>query len=374
MLRFRNGRFRIVQIADIQEAPVVSKDTLKLLGLALDRAQPDLAVFTGDQLYGILPFFRMGDPRRIVPRVLREITAPLRERGIPFAVTFGNHDAQCGVPNAEQAEIYFSLPGCLRPAYRCETDKGTFLLPVAREDGEEKLLLAAFDSNGQRPNGEYLPVSAEQLAWFSGETSKRRAAGCAAPVLVFQHIPFPEYYDVLERVPRGTKGAAEAFRTHKNEYYTLPEAIRAAGGFLGESPATPDRNSGEFDVLREAGVRGVFVGHDHNNSFEAELKGVRLFYTQGCGFHAYGPHLKRGVRVIDVPEADPAAFTSHTLTWETLTNDRLRDPLLEFGLTHIPTSMEQVKRIAAFGGAAAAAAGTAGLLACCRRTKRGTDR
>ena len=364
MLRFKDGNFKIMQIADVQEMPFVSPDTVKLLRLAIAREKPDLIVFTGDQLYGLIPLFRIGDKKENARRVLQKILAPAAEAGVPFIFTFGNHDAQCGVPNAEQAEFYFETPGCIRPDYRSETDKGTFLLPIMGGDGAEKLLLAVFDSNGQKPSGEYLPVLEEQLQWFTAEMDARRKEnGKLPPTLVFQHIPFPEYYDVLERVPRGTKGAVEAFRTHKNEFYVLPEALRAAGGFMGESPATPDRNSGQFETLKNAGcVKAVFVGHDHNNSFEAELEGIRLFYTQCAGFHVYGPHRKRGVRVINVPENDPAAFTTHTVTWADLTDDPLREPLLPFILDRLPSSMEQVKRIALFGGAAAALA-CAGALA-----------
>ncbi len=365
-LRFHDGRFKIMQAADLQEIPHVSPDTLRLLDLALEREKPDLVILTGDQIYGPLPFFRFGDTENAVRRTIRTLLRPLTDRRVPFAVTFGNHDRESGIPNADQAEMYFSLPGCIRPAYRSEHDKGSFLLTVAGENGQPKLNLLVFDSNGQGPAGGYLPVSAEQLEWFR-ETRDRQAAalGKFLPTLAFQHIPVPEYYNVLKKVGFGTKGAVEAFRTRKHEFYTLPEPIRRAGGFLGESPAIPDRNSGEFALLKESGVLALFVGHDHNNSFEASLDGVRLFYTQGAGFHAYGPHRRRGVRIIELCEDDVSAFTSRVVTFDDLTGEPLHAPLLEFTLTHIPTSMEQVKRLALLGAGAAAfcAAGAAVCLA-----------
>ena len=97
MLRFRDGRFKIMQIADVQEVPQVSPDTLRLLTLAIERERPDLIVFTGDQLYGPIPLFRLGDPEANVRKALSAILAPVTAAGIPFAVTFGNHDDQCGV-------------------------------------------------------------------------------------------------------------------------------------------------------------------------------------------------------------------------------------------------------------------------------------
>ena len=47
-----DGKFKIMQITDIQEIPKVSPDTLKLINAALESEKPDLAVFTGDQIKG----------------------------------------------------------------------------------------------------------------------------------------------------------------------------------------------------------------------------------------------------------------------------------------------------------------------------------
>lgn len=52
-MRFNSdGKFKIMQITDIQEIPKVSPDTLKLINAALESEKPDLAVFTGDQIKG----------------------------------------------------------------------------------------------------------------------------------------------------------------------------------------------------------------------------------------------------------------------------------------------------------------------------------
>ena len=41
-----DGSFKVMQIADLQEIPAISPDTLKLMNAALDREKPDLVVFT----------------------------------------------------------------------------------------------------------------------------------------------------------------------------------------------------------------------------------------------------------------------------------------------------------------------------------------
>lgn len=351
----KDGKFKIMQIADVQESTTVSADTIKLISLAVQEEKPDLVVFTGDQLYGLLPVFRMGNPYVNVKQTLSDIVGPLEYHNIPFAVTFGNHDCQTGVSNKEQADIYTSFSQYVGGNYRNEEDKGTYTVPIYSEDGEEILFnLYLIDSNGQSITGEYLPVSEEQIEWYKKERDALfEKTGRYIPSVVFQHIPVPEFFDVIKKVDKGTKGSVEAFRTHKNEFYTLPEEIIINGGFMYESPAIPDKNSGEFEALKEKGdVLSIFVGHDHINSFTAKLDGIDLVYTQGTGFNVYGPGRNRGVRIIELDKNDLTKVSSRTVTFGSLTNDKISAPVKEFVLTHIPSSMEQVKRIALWGSVA----------------------
>ena len=63
--------------------------------------------------------------------------------------------------------------------------------------------------------------------------------------------------------------------------------------------------------------------------------------------------------MFELDKNDLSDFKTYTVTYEELTDEKLSDPVGEFILTHIPTSMEQVKRlavIAAAGGCAVFAA------------------
>ena len=52
-LKFKkDGTFRIMQIADTQDTNITSKNTVEFIGKALDSENPDLVVFTGDQIKG----------------------------------------------------------------------------------------------------------------------------------------------------------------------------------------------------------------------------------------------------------------------------------------------------------------------------------
>ncbi len=49
-----------------------------------------------------------------VAKTITALLEPVTRRHIPFAVTFGNHDRQVGISNADQFnDIYKSLPGCI---------------------------------------------------------------------------------------------------------------------------------------------------------------------------------------------------------------------------------------------------------------------
>ena len=51
MLSFKNETFKILQIADTQEGKKISPDTLDLINASLDREEPDLVVYSGDQIW-----------------------------------------------------------------------------------------------------------------------------------------------------------------------------------------------------------------------------------------------------------------------------------------------------------------------------------
>ena len=345
-LSFRNGTFKVMQIADTQELSFVSRDTVLLLEMAVLLEKPDLVVFTGDQIHGMDPTFRLGNVKANVEKTLYKLTKPMVKAGVPFAVTYGNHDSQVGLTNAEQAEIYGTFAGYAPGRRRGDDDPGTFYLPVFGKDGETALNLFVFDTGTQDADGAYRPVTKVQLDFF------RETCGNGKKTAVFQHMPVPEFYDALEEVSKGTPGAVEAFRTRAGKYVRLPAKAVEEGGFMGESPAVPDENGGEFDALKENGnVLFIAVGHDHSNSYVTEKDGIGLIYTQGAGFHVYGPGEDRGVRIFEFPEDDPAAFTTRTLTFRQAVGGSVSNPALDFALSHIPTSVEQVKKIPIVGEA-----------------------
>ncbi len=343
-----------MQIADTQEIPAVSPDTVKLVCAALDSEKPDLVIFTGDQIKGYSSFFRGEKGRKGAENAIRTLIKPLEDRGIPFTMTFGNHDGEAALRQHEQLELYKQSPMFVYSDPASEEEEATFCLSIS-----DKFLVYLFDTHARSSITKETGVNELQLNWYR---KIRDSYENPLPSLVFQHIPTPEYFDVLKPSRRFAKGAVRAFGSHKNEYYTLDPHNSGLRDFMGESPAAPSDNIGQIDAFLEKGeVLGVYVGHDHINSFVCNYKGIDLGYTQGAGFNVYGPGYNRGVRVFNVSEN--GTYETKTVTFGELCGKKVNNPATFALYTYAPTSVSQVvttvKEIAIVAGAVAGTVGIA---------------
>lgn len=368
-LRFKaDGSFRILLAADVQDTDAVSKNTLALLEKALDRERPDLVVLLGDQIKGYDLRFLFCDREKRVEKAIRRMLAPVTERNIPFTFVFGNHDDQAfSISREKQLKIYQSLPGCLAVAGDGSLEGcGNHHIPLLSSDGSRTVFnLYCIDSLSAGFSGRGRAVSESQLGWYrSVRDSLKEENGGYVPSLLFQHIPVPEMWNVLKEVSKSNRPHAVGYRAHAGKYYRIDESVLLPGNcdFLLETPASPEENGGEFGAVSEKGdVLAMFFGHDHNNSFIAKYKNVILGYVQGCGFNAYGPGLRRGVRVVDLSEQEPRAFRTRTVLYsDFFTAKDLHDKLRCFYYRIAPPSVESavpvIKKAAAASGVLAAGA------------------
>ena len=333
-LKFKDGQFKILQIADVQDGKKISVDTINLINRALDIEKPNLVCFSGDQIWGYTNF--KGN-KEAVEKALNDITKPVVDRGIPFTVCFGNHDRQVGVSNEEQFKMYEKMRGFIGKSEQGIDGVGNHVLEV--KNGEKTEWLIYFiDSHSNLKVG-YDNVHENQIEWYKNVRDEyEEKCGGVVPSIVIQHIPVPEVMELLLEVKKSTKGAQQGFRNHAGKWYILNKDMVNADGFMKESPADPMENSGEFDAMAEKGdVRGIYFGHDHNNSFNGKVRGIDLGYTQGAGFHVYGPGLDRGVRVITLKEN--GRFETHDLRYRNIVGTKVKEKLY-FGVLQImPTNL-----------------------------------
>ncbi len=352
MLSFKNDTFKIMQIADTQEGTRVSPDTIDLINAALEREEPDLVVYSGDQIWGKTSF---KGSREKVARVLSELTKPVRERKIPFTVCFGNHDRQVGLSNEEQFAIYKTFDYFVGESEEGIDGVANHVIEI--KDGSElKFLLYLIDSHSSLSIG-YDHVHDNQIEWYRKTRDKyEQEYGHLIPSVVIQHIPLCEVFELLTEVKKNTKGSVRGFRTHANKFYVLNKGRVNSAGFMKESPADPQENSGEFDAFKEKGeVLGVYFGHDHNNSFNGKVDGIDLGYTQGAGFHVYGPGKDRGVRIIELKK--DATLDTYDLRFRNLVGNQVKEPLRYAIYQIMPTNMfDAVTRAIKFFAVVACAA------------------
>ena len=350
-LKFNNGNFRIMQIADVQDTQNTSEATIRFIRDALKATKPDLVVFTGDQIkgYGISLFG--GDSKKKVTECINKILIPLDETGIPFTFVFGNHDDQAfSISKKEQFEIYSSHENCV--AFNADEEIDGYCnhnLEIKGEDGKTKLNVYLVDSLTATLDGTCDHVHENQLEWYRNTRDRlKEENGDYVPSVVFQHIPVNEIYELLMEVPKGTPNSAQGYREWDGKFFSMnPEKVEINDrSFIGETPRVPNENGGQFDAMNEKGdVFLMLFGHDHNNSFIGEYKGIKLGYTQGCGFNVYGPGKKRGVRLIDFDENNPKEFSSTTFTVEDLENFDVGNKIKHGIYTYAPTSVDAVKDV-----------------------------
>ncbi len=351
-LKFNNGKFRIMQIADVQDTQNTSDATVRFIREALKKAKPDLVVFTGDQVKGYGFYLMGGDNKKKVTECINKFLTPLDETGIPFTFVFGNHDDQAfSISKKEQFEIYTSHDNCV--AYNADDEIDGYCnhnLEIKGEDGKTKLNVYLVDSLTATLDGTCDHVHENQLEWYKNTRDRlKEENGDYVPSVVFQHIPVNEIYELLIEVPKGTPNSARGYREWEGKYFSVnPQMVNVDDRtFIGETPSVPKENGGQFQVMNEKGdVFLMLFGHDHNNSFIGEYNGMKLGYTQGCGFNVYGPGKKRGVRLIDFDENNPSDFKSTTLTVEDLEEFDVGNKIKHGFYTYAPTSVDSVKVLA----------------------------
>lgn len=197
------------------------------------------------------------------------------------------------------------------------------------------------DSQGDKKSGGYEAVEKAQLDWYRTTREQlKNENGKYIPSMLFQHIPLCEYYNLLKKTGRFSKGAVRAYRTHKNNWYTLSDNCEENGVFL-EPPSIPDVNSGEFDAISEKDdVIAVFAGHDHKNSFIGKYKNIIMGCTPCAGFNEYGNGIYRGVRIIEIDEDNVTAFKTRVVTYSDLGFTKLKNPVKDFLYRHFPASID----------------------------------
>ena len=289
VLKFRpDSTFHILQVTDLHYIHADSRcdSVIPHLTEAIRAEAPDLVMLTGDLIYG--------HGRKSMEDVISAVSST----GVPFAVTFGNHDDEQGLSRRELFDIIRSYPGNLTDSVAGIPGVTNFILPVLSSDGKrDAAALYCFDSHSycRIPGVKgYDYIKAGQIDWYRSESQRFAEAngGRPLPSVAFFHIPLPEF----------AQAAADQ---------SMPLA-----GTRGEKCCSPALNSGLFAAFKERGdVFAVFVGHDHDNDYATVLHGIILAYGRYSGGNTEYNHLgPRGYRTITLRESRPSHSTAIRLS------------------------------------------------------------
>lgn len=308
-----DGKFKIVVFADTQDTDNPNQTMIKMMHYALDTEQPDMVVFTGDNVVGV------GSSESRFRTGATKLLQPLIQRNIPYAYTFGNHDAE-NISKPFMHSVYKSLGRCL--TYNADDSifgYGNCNIPIYSSTGNDIAFnLWIIDSNmypAAGVSGTYDYVHTDQLNWFkSADAALEASVGHKVNSLVFQHIALPEIYNCLKTSALGTK-------KYNGTRYSL-SLNSSAHGTLGEFPCPPDVNNGEFQALKDRGdVIGVVTGHDHSNSFVGTYQGIDFIQFPGMTFYSYGKDNVRGYGVIELNENNTTTYSSYTVRYKDVNLD-----------------------------------------------------
>lgn len=321
-LRFdENGEFKILHLCDCQDIYPAQENMLTYINYMLDIYEPDLVVLGGDNTVGDAETKELA---------IQELVSPFVEHQVPFTLVFGNHDEESGNISKEVLLTYYQKYGgkyCL--AYDADPDiSGTAAhnLPVLASDSNDiKFNVWLFDTgsyvadeNDERLG--YDAVREDQIQWYKDTcTDLKEYAGETVPAIAFQHMVVGEIYDAMfPSLPFSLSPITESYNGGKNYPVICPDTS-VFKGHIYEPPSPGYYNHGQYDAMLEMGdVKGIFVGHDHYNTYEVEYKGIDIVNTPGVTLHSYGTELTRGSRIITVNEENPSEITSKVITYNDL--------------------------------------------------------
>lgn len=288
VLKFnQEGKFKIVQFTDVHNVynDPRSKVALQRIKEVLNVEKPDLVIFTGDVIYG-----------KPAEEGLREVLGLVSDFKIPFGVTFGNHDDEQGLTRKQLLDIASSYEYSLTSSAESVPGFSNYILTVKSNDlKRDAAILYCIDSNSYSTIDDvkgYGFVSFDQIAWYRDNSRKITSANGGKPVqsFAFFHIPLPEYS------------------------YAAEDQSAVMIGTRMEQVCAPKLNSGMFAAMKEMGdMKGIFVGHDHDNDYAVYWNNILLAYGRYSGGNTVYNHLSNGARVIELKE-DGSSFT----TWITL--------------------------------------------------------
>lgn len=292
---------KVMQLTDIHIGGgwmSLKKDAKALNAVAAMVAaeKPDLIIVTGDIAYPVP--FQAGTFNNLSSA---KIFAALMEKlGVYWTLCFGNHDTESYsyYSRADLSEFYSDedMKYCLYEEGPEDVDGyGNQIINVKNTKGIITQSIFIFDSHSYMGGDvlgimqNYDSIHENQVQWYkdnlalyNAENDKLYASlgeetKAGIKSTAFFHIPFSEYKD--------------AWFEYMENGYKDTENVKYRFGVMGESGRLIYCSKGEdmlFETMLELGsTQAVFCGHDHENNFSINYKGIDFNYGMSIDYLAY---------------------------------------------------------------------------------------
>ncbi|KAL3533695.1 hypothetical protein ACH5RR_007216 [Cinchona calisaya] len=289
--------------------PQQDVNSIRVMSNVLDQEHPDFVIYLGDVITA------NNIPIENASLYWDQAISPTRDRGIPWATVFGNHDdapfvwpiewfSSSGIPQLCCPPVNVSDSGSKDCSFRGTSrlelmhneiqhnslsysksgpinlwpSVSNYVLRLSSSSDPE--LAVAFmyflDSGG----GSYPEVlSSSQAEWFH-HISQAVNPDSRVPEIIFWHIPSKAYKLVAPRIFKG----------------------KCVGSMFKESVAAQKAETGIMKLLEERpSVKAVFVGHNHGLDWCCPYNQLWLCYARHSGYGGYG-NWPRGARMLEVIE------------------------------------------------------------------------
>lgn len=259
-LAFREG-FSILQLSDIHWS--FSTDRIRekaylnaLFNSAKENADSqtiDLVMITGDSTL------------LSNKEITKDLFDTVANWGVPFALTWGNHDRQGYYPFSWLEELVSSYPNSLYVSLEDTVPgNGNYVIDLL-SGATTAWQIYALDSGSYQQSGtplryDYATLSDAQTSWYEKEANL--ANKC--PSLAYFHIPTRDWLDVYE----GKKDSKRKWEKNEGIYCS-------------------EKESSFFLSASEHNMKGLFCGHDHSNDLTMTYRGVVLGYGVKTGTELY---------------------------------------------------------------------------------------
>ncbi len=283
------------------------KDAMALNAVAamVTAEKPDLVIVTGDISFPIP--YQAGTLNNLSSA---KVFAALMEKlGVYWTVALGNHDAEAySYFSRDKVADFYENSGfkyCIFQSGPDDVDGyGNQVINVKNSKGVITQSLYVFDSHSYT-DGDYLGIlwkydniHENQVQWYKDNVNMLNEQNTAVlkqlgsneksdiKSSAFFHIPLTEQRD--------------AWYEYMDNGFKDTENVKHIYGKAGESGKIVFSGMGEdnlFEAMLELGsTKSVFCGHDHDNNFSIDYKGIRLTYSMSIDYLAYSGIYKRGAQ------------------------------------------------------------------------------